>query len=195
MTFTSLDFETANNERTSACSIGVSTFKDGALVKTDYFLIRPEPFHFNYHNILVHGIRPEMVEDAPDFRELWPRLAPLLQGKLLVAHNAPFDMLVLQSLFRWYRLEVEPMQFVCTVSLSRAVWGRHQRYSLGPLCNRLGIPIEHHHAGSDAEGAGYVLLQQLQDTNSPSVEALAETYGYRLGTVCDRTYDGFKRKN
>ena len=41
--FAAIDFETANNERTSVCSVGVVTVKDGEIVDKFYSLIHPEP--------------------------------------------------------------------------------------------------------------------------------------------------------
>ena len=41
--FAAIDFETANNERTSVCSVGVVIVRDGKIVDTFYSLIQPEP--------------------------------------------------------------------------------------------------------------------------------------------------------
>jgi DNA polymerase-3 subunit epsilon len=102
-------------------------------------------------------------------------------------------MLVLNKLFQHYEIKPKPMQFICTVSLSRAIWGRQQRYSLGPLCQRLGIPITHHHAGSDAEGTGYVLLKQMADAGHTDINEMSAALGYGLGSVSEAEYRGFKR--
>ncbi len=44
--FASIDFETANKERTSVCSVGVVIVRDGEIVDTFYSLIRPEPNYY-----------------------------------------------------------------------------------------------------------------------------------------------------
>ena len=41
--FAALDFETANGERTSVCSVGVVVVRDGQVADTFYSLIQPEP--------------------------------------------------------------------------------------------------------------------------------------------------------
>ncbi len=46
--FAAIDFETANNERTSVCSVGVVIVRDGEFVDTFYSLIQPEPNYYNY---------------------------------------------------------------------------------------------------------------------------------------------------
>ena len=41
--FAAIDFETANEQRTSVCSVGVVIVREGEIVDTYYSLIRPEP--------------------------------------------------------------------------------------------------------------------------------------------------------
>ena len=41
--FAAIDFETANEQRTSVCSVGVVIVRDGEIVDHYYSLIRPEP--------------------------------------------------------------------------------------------------------------------------------------------------------
>ena len=48
--FAAIDFETANNERTSVCSVGVVIVKEGEFVDSFYSLIQPEPNYYLYWN-------------------------------------------------------------------------------------------------------------------------------------------------
>ena len=41
--FAAIDFETANNERSSVCSVGVVIVRGGEVVDRFYSLIKPEP--------------------------------------------------------------------------------------------------------------------------------------------------------
>lgn len=41
--FAAIDFETANEQRTSVCSVGVVIVREGVFVDSYYSLIRPEP--------------------------------------------------------------------------------------------------------------------------------------------------------
>lgn len=45
--FTAIDFETANNERSSVCSVGVVIVRDGEIVDKFCSLIKPEPEYYN----------------------------------------------------------------------------------------------------------------------------------------------------
>ena len=89
--FAAIDFETANNERSSVCSVGVVIVRDGEIVDSFYSLIQPEPNYYNYWCSQVHGLCSQDTEDAPVFPEVWAQIEPLIEGLPLVAHNKPFD--------------------------------------------------------------------------------------------------------
>lgn len=55
-TFAAIDFETANEQRTSVCSVGVIIVRSGEIVDSYYSLIRPEPEYYTYWNTRVHGL-------------------------------------------------------------------------------------------------------------------------------------------
>lgn len=65
-----IDFETANEQRGSACSVGLAWIEDGKVTRVEERLIRPREMRFSGMNIAIHGIRPEHVEDAPEFPEV-----------------------------------------------------------------------------------------------------------------------------
>ena len=99
MTFTAIDFETANNERTSACQIGIVVVKDGKIIEEFVSFIKPVPAYFLISfTDQIHGINKETVADAPTFPELWEDISGFIEGApLIVAHSAPFDMGVLKA--------------------------------------------------------------------------------------------------
>ena len=55
--FIAIDFETANQEPSSVCSVGVVMVRDGLIVDTFYSLIQPEPNYYNFWCQRVHGTR------------------------------------------------------------------------------------------------------------------------------------------
>ncbi len=65
--FAAIDFETANNERSSVCSVGIVIVRDGEIVDSFYSLIQPEPNYYNYWCSQVHGLCHEDTDDAPVF--------------------------------------------------------------------------------------------------------------------------------
>ncbi|MCR5712797.1 MAG: 3'-5' exonuclease, partial [Prevotella sp.] len=117
--FAAIDFETANNERTSVCSVGVVIVRDGEIVDTFYSLIQPEPNYYNYWCSQVHGLTREDTEEAPVFPEVWKQIEPLIKGLPLVAHNKSFDEGCLKAVFRCYQMDYPDYQFYCTCVASR----------------------------------------------------------------------------
>ncbi len=89
--FAAIDFETANFERCSVCSVGVVIVRNGEIDDTFYSLIHPEPNYFNRICTNVHGLTRQDTEDAPVFNEVWTQVEPLVAGLPLVAHNSSFD--------------------------------------------------------------------------------------------------------
>ena len=61
-----VDVETANNQRSSICQIGLVEVLDDRVVPVYSSLVRPPGNAYNYHNIRVHGIQPEDTRNSPD---------------------------------------------------------------------------------------------------------------------------------
>ena len=129
--FAAIDFETANEQRTSVCSVGVVVVRGGEIIDRFYSLIRPEPEYYSYWNTRVHGLTLEDTADAPVFPYVWEKVAPLIEGLPLVAHNSPFDEGCLRAVFQVYRMDYPEYVFHCTCRASRRVFGpqlpNHQR--------------------------------------------------------------------
>ena len=54
--FIAIDFETANQQPSSVCSVGVVMVRNGQVADSFYSLIQPEPNYYNYWCQLVHGL-------------------------------------------------------------------------------------------------------------------------------------------
>lgn len=155
--FLAIDFETANNSRTSACSVGLVCVEEGRIVSEQVFLIRPpdRQFIFTY----IHGITWDDVKTEPTFEGVWAEIKALAdQADFLAAHNAPFDRGVLRQCCESYGLEVPCQQFVCTVQVARKQWNVYPT-KLPDVCRRLGIPLQHHDALSDARACANIIIR------------------------------------
>ena len=96
------------------------------------------------------GITDEMVQLAPRFEEIAPRLLELLQGKVFVAHNVNFDYSFLKHEFERAGFDFETRK-LCTVRYTRKIFPKLASYSLGNLCRHFDIQIyNRHRAGGDA---------------------------------------------
>ena len=134
--FAAIDFETANNERSSVCSVGVVIVRDGEIVDKFYSLIKPEPEYYNYWCSQVHGLCADDTANAPIFPEVWAQIEPNIAGLPLVAHNKAFDESCLKAVFRVYQMDYPDYPFLCTCVASRKVWsgGSHSLDVIAASC-------------------------------------------------------------
>ncbi len=97
------------------------------------------------------GIDADMLTGAPSFAKLARELLEILDGAVLVAHNARFDYGFLRNEFR--RLGIRYRSPVlCTVKLARALYPGEKSYSLDALIARHGLACEaRHRALGDAQ--------------------------------------------
>ena len=161
LNFAAIDFETANNERSSVCSVGIVIVGDGKIVDKFYSLIKPEPEYYNYWCSQVHGLSLDDTMEAPVFPDVWAQIEPMIEGLPLVAHNKAFDESCLKAVFRVYQMDYPDYEFPCTCIASRKVWpeGPH---NLDIIAARCGYDLEnHHHALADAEACAAIALQIL----------------------------------
>ncbi|MBS1572599.1 MAG: 3'-5' exonuclease [Bacteroidetes bacterium] len=164
MNFCAIDFETATNERNSACEVGLCMVENNKIVSTKSWLIRPPSFpHFNRHNIAVHGIYPSDVANSPTFADIWQELHQIIGNKMLVAHNASFDAGVLRGCLEYYNIPKPELQYVCSVQIARKSWLGLPSYSLGNLARQHEISFNHHRAGDDAEVCAKISLLAFQE--------------------------------
>ncbi|WP_298377390.1 3'-5' exonuclease [Azospirillum sp.] len=183
-----IDFETANESRTSACSIGVAWIENGRVTATEEHLIRPREMRFNPFNSAIHGIRADDVADAPEFPAVWARLRERLDGRLILAHNAAFDLSVLRHTLTDYGLVWPVCPYLCTVTLARRAWPTLTAHKLNHLADFLGIALDHHRAGSDAEACGRIALAATRELGLNGLAAIPKGTGISFGRL---TPDGY----
>ncbi len=183
MNFVALDFETANECRDSACSVGLTTVSDGKVVASAYHLIRPPELRFSHWNTKVHGLRESDVSASPTFAELWPSIRHLIQDNLIVAHNASFDTSVLRRSLCTASIEMPRLSYLCSLNLARRAWPNFASHSLGFLAQSLGLELEHHNAASDARAAANIILLAASQRGHNCPFQLADSLGVSVGEI------------
>ncbi len=158
--FAAIDFETANGQRTSVCSVGVVIVRDGERVESIYRLIRPYPNYYSAFTTAIHGLTRCDTEDAPLFPDVWSEIAPRIDGLPLVAHNSPFDEGCLRAVHALYGLPYPDYRFLCTLRASRRQIKGLPNYQLHTVSEACGYLLEHHHhALADAEACAEIALR------------------------------------
>lgn len=162
--FAAIDFETANGQRSSVCSVGIVIVRNGVVTDKVYRLIRPRPNFYSYWTTQVHGMVFEDTAGAPDFPEVWAEIAPLIAGMPLVAHNSPFDEGCLKAVHALYQMTYPGYHFHCTCRLSRKLHKELPNHQLHTVAAHCGYHIEHHHhALADAEACAEIMLTILNE--------------------------------
>jgi len=160
MTFTAIDFETAQAHH--ICAVGIITVEDGEIVDEYYSLIRPPANKYIWHTIKVHGIYPEDTENEASFIEVYPEIKKRLQGRKVVAHNEPFDRNVLIKSMRDNDISYADLNIAerweDTVKIYRAKG--YKPANLAACCQRMNIELNHHEALSDARACAELYLRR-----------------------------------
>lgn len=161
--FAAIDFETANEQRCSVCSLGLVVVRGGEIADRYYSLIHPEPDYYQWFCQRVHGLSQADTDDAPVFPQVWEEIAPRIEGLPLVAHNSPFDESCLKAVFRVYQMDYPDYVFHDTCAASRRVFGHTlQNHQLQTVASACGYDLlNHHHALADAEACARIAMKIL----------------------------------
>lgn len=178
-----IDFETANEQRASPCSIGLAWIEDGEVVRIEHHYIRPPGNRFAGFNMAFHGIRPEHVADADEWPDVLERLRPELEGALVLAHNASFDISVIRRTCEHYDVPAPGFDYLCTVQVARSVWPELASHKLNVVCGHLGVDFAHHDAAADAYACGRVALAATGLNALSHVRELPQRLGMTPGRL------------
>ncbi|MDR1645709.1 MAG: 3'-5' exonuclease [Tannerellaceae bacterium] len=163
--FAAIDFETANGQRSSVCSVGVVIVRSGQVEESIYRLIRPTPNYYAGFCVVAHGLNYYDTVHAAIFPDVWAEIAPKIAGLPLVAHNSAFDEGCLRAVHQVYGIDYPDYLFHCTCRASRKRFGRslpnHQLHTVAQHC---GYDLKnHHHALADAEACAWIARMIIAD--------------------------------
>ncbi|MBX3658249.1 MAG: DNA polymerase III subunit epsilon [Ramlibacter sp.] len=124
--------------------------------------------------VRIHGITQEQVAGQPRFRDVLPSFHAFARGTVLVAHNAAFDMKLLQLQEAATGLRFD--QPVLDTLLLSAVAQPHQlSHSLDALAARFGIEVQgRHSAFGDAVTTAQVFLRLIPLLQAQGIHTLEE---------------------
>lgn len=180
-TFVALDVETTGLSPWwghRICEIALVVWKEGSIIEKFHSLINPGcPLSPGASQ--VNGITCEMVEHAPVFSELMPDIRRVLDQKILVCHNAPFDLNFLQFQLKDLEEQAIDNPVIDTLVLAR----RHYTFpsnKLGAIARFLNMPLQQEHrALGDAILTKQLcehFLTDLRDKREYSIETVIEYY-------------------
>lgn len=195
--FVAIDVETTGLEDDAEIiEVGLAIVENGVVTDTWQTLVKPQK-RIPRDIAIMTGISNDMVADAPRWAEIEDELLAQVEGKLLIAHNYPFDKGRLEfQLGRsltgsWLDSHDMAKLFLPTLS----------SYKLMAIASHLHIPdTNHHRALNDAIVCAQVFLRILDEaaacdpfvlhemavTYSGQQESLFGSISYSLGDLLFR---------
>ena len=174
ISFTAIDFETANSFRASACAVGLTKVRSGQVVEQVSWLMKPLPGFEEFHpvNVGIHGITAAQVRHEPDWRGVYGPMMDFIGEDALVGHNVSFEKSVISKANEACGLPAPTVDFHCTLVLAR----KHlelAHYTLSDVVGALELPaFNHHDAGDDARASALIAIELARRNGASSLEAL-----------------------
>lgn len=158
--FAAIDFETANQHRSSVCSIGVVVVQNSAVIDSFYELIKPYPNFYCDWATDIHGINYWDTINSQTFPEIWRKISQKIKGLPLVAHNSPFDESCLKAVHGSYEMDYDSYEFYCTCRKARQLFPYLPNHQLHTVSEHLGFILNNHHnALADAEACAHIAMK------------------------------------
>lgn len=160
ISFTAIDFETANSHRGSACAVGLVKVRDGRIVDTASWLIKPPPGidDFDPINVELHGITEQDVQNAADWEMSLEGILQFVREDPLVAFDALYDASVMRKATEHEHLDLPAKEFFCALHLAREHLDL-PRHRLSDVLAALDLPpVERHEPQAHALASAQIVL-------------------------------------
>jgi len=160
--FIALDLETANENYSSICQLGLAVFYNGQIVYTWSSLINPE---CNFTNTSIHGISSKDTINSPKFVDIYHNIVQKLSG-FIVIHHTHFDKTAIGQACQKYLLPNPNIRWLDSSRIARHTWSdvKNKGYGLSDLAKMFNIKFNHHDALEDARVAGIITIKAINDS-------------------------------
>ncbi len=137
LAFVDLEMTGLDAKKDRVVEVCVERVRGGALDERLSTLVRPEGGEIG--NVHIHGLDGSTLAGAPSFAEIAPRLEAILDGAVLVAHGASWDVAFLEAeMARAGRTGFRIPFYIDTLHLSRRTFAL-AKHSLDALAAHFGL--------------------------------------------------------
>jgi len=126
------------------------------------------------------GISPDMLVGKPTLQEVLPRFLNFIEGSLLVAHNASFDMGFLRAECLRQGIDIEWPVF-CTLKMAREFLVQLERKSLDSLAQHYGLQFEARHRSIGDVKVTSCVLKELLHNEGHHLQTWADLSPFQIG--------------
>ncbi len=140
--------------------IGAVRIKDGKITEQFGTLIKPD-YPITEEITKITGITEEMVKDSPKISTVMPDFMKFIDGAVLVAHNAEFDMKFIKRFAGAEEYEIKN-KVLDTVEIARSVLPFLKRHDLHTIAEHFNIAFNHHRAVDDATATAQAFIEMYK---------------------------------
>jgi DNA polymerase III subunit epsilon len=156
------------------CEVGIVRAQGDEILDTYQTLVNPQR-PISPGAARVNGLSDEQVRQAPSFSEIAASLLALLDGAVLVCHNAPFDLSFLQAELSRLGQPYRPAGVIDTLDIARRYY-RFPSNSLSAIASRLGIETPRAHRALGDALTTLQVYRQLSGQVVLQLDGLEEAY-------------------
>lgn len=120
----------------------------------------------------ITGITPALLEGKPRIAEILPKFLAFIEGSILVAHNADFDMAFLRTECQRLGIQISWPAF-CTLKMARQIHPNLESRNLDTLAKHYGLTFEARHRSiGDCKVTNGVLQSMLKSCSEATWQAM-----------------------
>jgi DNA polymerase III subunit epsilon len=161
LNFTAFECEIANEKWDSLCSIGIVKVTNGRIEEEINYIIRPKELRVTVINQKIHKLCESDLANQPDLTSIWSQIIHYFDHRLLIAHNAAFDIEVLRQTLSTYNLRHPFFKYLCSQKLAQEIFKDLSNYRLPDVAKYLGLNLNHHNALSDAKVSAEIAIKSI----------------------------------
>ncbi|WML35607.1 DNA polymerase III subunit alpha [Clostridium sp. OS1-26] len=179
-TYCVLDLETTGFSPVTEkiTEIGIMKFKDGKVVDSFSCFVNPEK-PIPPRVVEITNITNDMVKDAETIDKVFPKMLEFIEGSVLVAHNAGFDINFLKHNAKVLGYDFD-FTYLDTLTLAQELFPEFKTYKLGRIAKNLGIKVEVAHRALDDVDTTVkvfkIMLEKLKERGAKTLEDI-DVYG------------------
>jgi DNA polymerase III epsilon subunit family exonuclease len=123
------------------------------------------------------GISAETIKDSPPFSSLADTIAQFINSDILIVHNSPFDIQILNVHMKKLGMARFTNSVLCTVKLGHLLAPEAENRKLETLAKHFNIDLkDRHRALGDAMATAEIFLTYLKLLKEKGVETLSQLY-------------------
>ena len=119
-------------------------------------------------------ITDQDLKDAPDLDTVMKKFHEFINGSVLVAHNAPFDVDFIEAALRKFHLFEGSLERMDTLQMARQLYAKQlKRFNLKAVAKHFNVELtQHHRAAADAFATAEIFKSMIADLYAKGFKTL-----------------------